>query len=534
MLATSLAANVLALSTSVFVIIVLNRYVAFGVDGTLMTIAVGTLIALGFEYLFRRVRFHLAGQVISRTVNDYATKAFSVVAFGREGDFSKVPPRTVRSVIRAGDDVHKFYTPHTLCAVLDIPFAVVFLLAIFFLDSTLSAIASGFIIAVTVFCYLLWWGSVAKKAELDRLSRRSSVMIEAALSAPETIRFFGYSIAIRDGWKQNVQALRKASTGVMDAGSRIQAVGRLAGGVLTVVVVSVGAQNVVYGDLSIGALIGINILAVRALGPIMQLGQLLHGHREARDKVRAVDTFSKLPTEVTSGVELNSYKGSVQLRDVGFRYADSTASVFEAVNLDISGGQVLVVTGPNGSGKTTLARLFTGALQPTSGSIIADGVNLAQIQLSWWRKSVMYLPQEPRFIDGSIRENFSYYKPEITDGDIRALLERVGLGHLVEQTSVGVDRQLHSAGANLSLGMRRRLALARALTHGGPLAVFDEPTEGMDSDGKKHVYSVLNELASGSTTIICCSHDVDIIRGAHHVVDLGSRPIPRIATVAAN
>jgi ATP-binding cassette subfamily C protein LapB len=418
--------------------------------------------------------------------------------------------------------------------VLDIPFAVVFLLAIFFLDSTLSAIASGFIIAVTVFCYLLWWGSVAKKAELDRLSRRSSVMIEAALSAPETIRFFGYSIAIRDGWKQNVQALRKASTGVMDAGSRIQAVGRLAGGVLTVVVVSVGAQNVVYGDLSIGALIGINILAVRALGPIMQLGQLLHGHREARDKVRAVDTFSKLPTEVTSGVELNSYKGSVQLRDVGFRYADSTASVFEAVNLDISGGQVLVVTGPNGSGKTTLARLFTGALQPTSGSIIADGVNLAQIQLSWWRKSVMYLPQEPRFIDGSIRENFSYYKPEITDGDIRALLEKVGLGHLVEQTSVGVDRQLHSAGANLSLGMRRRLALARALTHGGPLAVFDEPTEGMDSDGKKHVYSVLNELASGSTTIICCSHDVDIIRGAHHVVDLGSRPIPRIATVAAN
>jgi len=208
--------------------------------------------------------------------------------------------------------------------------------------------------------------------------------------------------------------------------------------------------------------------------------------------------------------------------------------LFEEVSVKFESDAHYGLIGANGSGKSTLARLFTGALQPTSGSIIADGVNLAQIQLSWWRKSVMYLPQEPRFIDGSIRDNFSYYKPEITDEEIRALLERVGLRYLVEQTSVGVDRKLHSAGANLSLGMRRRLALARALTYGGPLAVFDEPTEGMDSDGKKHVYGVLNELASGSTTIICCSHDADIIRGAHHMVDLGSRPFPRISTVADN
>jgi len=328
--------------------------------------------------------------------------------------------------------------------------------------------------------------------------------------------------------------LRTAATKVMDSGSRIQTLGRLAGGVLTVIIVSVGAQEVVYGDLSIGALIGVNILAVRALGPIMQVGQLLQGYKEARNKIRAVDTFSKLPSEAVSGVELTNYSGSLHIRDVGFRYVDSTASVFESVSLDLSGGQVLVVTGPNGSGKTTLARLFTGALEPTTGNIIVDGVNLAQIQLSWWRKKVIYLPQEPRFLDGSIRDNFSYYKPDISDGDIKSLLERVGLGHLVAQTSVGVDRKLHAAGSNLSLGMRRRLALARALTYGGPLAIFDEPTEGMDADGKKHVYNVLNKLASGNTTIICCSHDADIIRGAHHVIDLGTRPVPRISTVAKN
>tara|TARA_B100001123_G_scaffold363700_1_gene421595 strand:+ start:167 stop:1570 length:1404 start_codon:yes stop_codon:yes gene_type:complete len=467
-------------------------------------------------------------------VADYSTKAFTAVAFGREGEFESVPPRTVRDVIRASDDVHKFYTAPTLCSALDIPFAAVFLLAIFFLDPTLCAIATAFIIGVTVFCYFLWWGSITKKAELDRLNRRSSAMIESSLSAPETIRFFGYAVAIRDSWRQNAQALRTAATKVMDSGSRIQTLGRLAGGVLTVLIVSVGAQEVVYGDLSIGALIGVNILAVRALGPIMQVGQLLQGYKETRDKIRAVDTFSKLPSEAVSGVELTKYSGSLRIRDVGFRYADSAASVFESVNLDLSGGQVLVVTGPNGSGKTTLARLFTGALEPTTGNIIVDGVNLSQIQLSWWRKKVMYLPQEPRFLDGSIRDNFSYYKSDISDGDIKNLLERVGLGHLVAQTSVGVDRKLHAAGSNLSLGMRRRLALARALTYGGPLAIFDEPTEGMDADGKKHVYNVLNKLASGNTTIICCSHDADIIRGAHHVIDLGMRPVPRISTVAKN
>jgi ATP-binding cassette subfamily C protein LapB len=194
---------------------------------------------------------------------------------------------------------------------------------------------------------------------------------------------------------------------------------------------------------------------------------------------------------------------------------------------------VLVVTGANGSGKTTLARMLAGLLEPGRGSLLVDGIDLAQIAPAWWRQQLVYLPQEPRFMNATLRENLLAFNENLDAGSMHALLTRVGLDKYVDENQMGMDLMLVNGGTNLSLGIRRRLALARALSHNGKLVVLDEPTEGLDADGARHVYQVMNELASQGHTIIACSHDAQIIRGAHHLLDLNIKPVPRFSTAAA-
>ena len=194
-------------------------------------------------------------------------------------------------------------------------------------------------------------------------------------------------------------------------------------------------------------------------------------------------------------------------------------------------GSVLVVTGSNGSGKTTLARLLVGLIEPSRGQILVDGVDLAQVVPTWWRRQVAYLPQEPRFLNASLRDNILAFNPELDESGLNQLIDSAGLRPFVSQNLEGFDAMVANNGDNLSLGIRRRLALARALATDGPLAVFDEPTEGLDTEGCAHIYATMNQLAGRGRTIIAFSHDANIVKGTHRVLDLNAKPTPALSSL---
>ena len=223
---------------------------------------------------------------------------------------------------------------------------------------------------------------------------------------------------------------------------------------------------------------------------------------------------SKSPTEIQS-----EFGQVTALRDVSF---------------NVNHGETFVIMGLSGSGKSTLAKLLAGLLDPGQGQILASGIDLQQIAPDWWRKQIIYLPQEPYFINGSIKENFNAYNPDLTTGEIRKFLIEVGLEALADESPGGLNQSVGKGGFNFSLGVRRRLALARALSHDGPLAILDEPTEGIDATGTSYVYKIMNEMVRNGKTVIACSHDREIIRGAHLFLDLNERPQPTIKDIKKN
>jgi ATP-binding cassette subfamily C protein LapB len=192
---------------------------------------------------------------------------------------------------------------------------------------------------------------------------------------------------------------------------------------------------------------------------------------------------------------------------------------------------VLCIYGKNGAGKSTLAKIISGIIEPTNGYVSVDGINLQQLSPYWWWETIIYLPQEPQFLDGSIRDNFLAYKSDLNSSDIRKLLESVGLNNIFDKTVGGLDQLINGGGTHMALGVRRRLALARALAYDGPLVILDEPTEGIDSLSANDVYNIMTDLSHRGKTLIVCSRDREIMRGSHHFIDLDEKPKPIMKTV---
>jgi ATP-binding cassette subfamily C protein len=186
--------------------------------------------------------------------------------------------------------------------------------------------------------------------------------------------------------------------------------------------------------------------------------------------------------------------------------------------LAIPANKTTAITGASGSGKTTLLDLLSGLIAPDSGSIWIDGVALTQ--LTGWRKSIAYIPQETLIQDGSLRDNLLWGSAAPTDKEIELALERSALSGLVGKLARGLKTPIGERGVKLSGGEKQRLALARALLRKPQLLILDEATSALDGDKHRQVLNTIRSL-HGNMTILIVSHRhqelAGLIDGVVHV-----------------
>ncbi|NQV56907.1 MAG: ATP-binding cassette domain-containing protein [Rhodospirillales bacterium] len=525
----SLFINILALASPLFVMQVLNRYVSQGVDATLITLTGGVLIAIVLELVFRQARMHLAQVVSLNKDEEHAIGGYDTLVRSRLSALERVPPDTRREILNGQQAIEQAYNATNITVVLDVPFALLFVFVLYLMVPAVAGIVLSFIIVV-FFGGILGAASMnAKTTEVTNASSANSALLGTAIREAETVRAFNAGISLRGSWGGQITHLLWLRRQLALRQGLVQSLTQSSTALMSVAVIVVAGLMVVSGDMSVGAMVGVNLLSARALQPISRFSQLGSTFAKARQALNLINEFSKLPLEKERGSALSNYSGGIEFRDVSFNYHGSNNPLFEGVNIKLESGSVLVVTGSNGAGKTTMARLMVGLLEPTRGNILADGLDIQQAAAEWWRKQVIYLPQEPALIGGTIAENILINNPNAGGDRLNQIINIVGLRRFIDESEAGIETPVIDNGWRLSEGIRRRMALARALMTDGKIVVFDEPTESFDAEGIRVVHTVLSTLAKEGRSIIVMSHDPNIVQGKHIVLDLDSKPIPKVS-----
>lgn len=536
-LAASFLSNLMSLATSVYVILVLNRYVGYGFDGTLYTLTSGVLIAAALGFAFGEVRNRLAGVVSQGPDEELGERTLAALARTRLGDLNRLPAGRHQEMLGALQLVQGSFDATNVSAVLDAPFMIIFLLAIALIHPWLMVLTFLAVCLTGLFTL-----SGLRKGEADGLKFQQEHqahrnLLSSAVTGAETVRAFLGGEFLRRSWRKQVQTLSElrqiADKRRLKSRMRLESVTVL----LRVFIYAFGAMLAVAGDMSVGGLIGASILSSKVLQMSTSFLQAYQTTRRGEQALVRLDEFHSMPLEPLSGAALREYSGRLEFRDVGFAYSGSASPLFESLNFVLAPGSVLAVTGFNGAGKSTFCKVAAGLLDPGRGQVLADGVDLRQLAPDWWRRQVLYLPQEPTFLNTSIRENIILADPDPEGAACQERLSQAvraaALRRFLDTSRQGLDMPVVEGGKALPLGIRRRIALARALMNPGKLAVFDDPTEGLDSEGCLAVYAILNALAKAGLTIIVSTADANILKGAALVLDMNEKPTPAFGTAPA-
>ncbi len=536
-LAASFLYNLMSLASSIYVILVLNRYIGYGFDGTLYTLTLGVLIASGLGFAFGEVRNRLCGVVGQGPDEDLAERALAALARARLVDLNRLPVGRHQEMLGALQQVQGAFASTNIAAALDAPFTMLFLFAIALIHPWLMLITFLAVCFTGVFTL-----SGLRKGEADGLKFQQETqshrnLLSSAVSGAETVRAFLGGEFLRRTWRKQVDALNDLRELMekhrLKSRMRTESVTVL----LRVFIYAFGAMLAVSGDISVGGLIGASILSGKVLQMAASFFQAYLATRRGEQALVRLGEFHALPLEPLSGAALREYSGRLEFRDVGFAYSGTTSPLFESLSFVLAPGAVMCVTGFNGAGKSTFCKVAAGLLEPGRGQVLADGVELRQLAPDWWRRQVLYLPQEPTFLNTTIRENITLADPAPESAASQERLNQVvraaALRRFLDTSRQGLDMPVTEGGKALPLGIRRRIALARALMNPGRLVVFDDPTEGLDSEGCQAVYGILNALAKAGHTIIVATADLSILKGAALVLDMNVKPTPAFGPALA-
>ncbi len=230
-----------------------------------------------------------------------------------------------------------------------------------------------------------------------------------------------------------------------------------------------------------------------------------------------------------SSPALPRHAGSIQFEHVGYAYENAEVPALEDVSFSIAFGERVAVVGPNGSGKTTLLGLLPRLLVPSSGRILVDGIDLAQVRLSSIRQQIGVVTQESFIMNGTIRQNISFGIEDVDESSIREAARIAHATDFIEALPDGWDTVVAEAGASLSGGQRQRLSIARALVRDPSILILDEATSQVDSESEVAIRDALHDAGVDRTMLIIAHRmasvvhaDRIIVLDAGRVVDIGS------------
>jgi ATP-binding cassette subfamily C exporter for protease/lipase len=399
-----------------------------------------------------------------------------------------------------------------LMALIDLPFALLTLLLIFWINTTLGwfAVFGALILGIIATVNQLRVQPPLVKANLHASAAQSYA--NGVIRNAQVIESMGMLSRIQEKWMKkqhaflHMQALASDRAGLNSSISKFTQI--LQGSLL----LGLGCWLTLKGELSMGGsmMIIASILGGRVLAPLLVIVMHWRVVMGAQDAIKRLDNFLKAFPETKQSMPLPPPIGLLSVEGLVASPPNSQHAILKGITFTLAAGQSLGIVGPSASGKSTLARLITGIWPALNGSVRLDGVDIFAWDKNELGPFVGYLPQNVELFDGTLAENIARFG-DVDMVKVADAAKIVGLDNFALGLKDGYESQLGDEGAFLSGGQRQRVALARAIYGMPKFIVLDEPNSSLDEEGDTALLRTLQYIKSKGSTLIIITHRVQVM-----------------------
>jgi PrtD family type I secretion system ABC transporter len=408
--------------------------------------------------------------------------------------------------VRDLDQIRTFLTGPGPTAIVDLPWAPIFLAICFLIHPWLGLVALGGAFVLFVLTILTERSSRKPvRAMAERAGARSAA-VELTRRSSETVVAMGMANALAKRWQQLNDHYQTASTRASDVAGSFGSASRVLRMLLQSAMLGIGAYLVIRQELSGGAMIAAAIMMGRALAPIeiaIANWRSLTGAQQSLQRLSR--TLRQLPV-LRARTDLPKPVDRLDVEQLSVVAPGANASIISDVQFGLVAGEALAIVGPSAVGKTSLVRTLIGIWAPARGKIRLDGAALEQWDADALGRHVGYVAQNVEFFDGTIAENIARMSLSPDADAVLAAGRAAGAHDMILRLPGGYDCPIGDAATVLSAGQRQRIALARAL-YGDPfLVVLDEPNANLDGEGEIALQKALAQIKARGAIVVIISH----------------------------
>lgn len=503
----SFVASIITIATSMYSLQVFDRVLSSSSVNTLVALTVITLallVVLGFLHVVRT--FLLID--VSNYLNSKLSDKLLDISISKSAVYNNLQITQNLSDLNV---IKGFLTGAGINSLFDAPWAILYIIAIYFIHPLLCIIVIISAICLLVLAYynekvlkpLLNEANelnVKNTRDLELMNRNAEVIEAMGMKNNIILNYNELSIKIQD-----LQYKASRKSGII---SNITKTFRM---FVYIFSTAVAAYLVINNKMSPGGMVAVSILSGKALAPFdaaMEIWKSVINTRKSYDRLNKNIQSDNIRHD---SMKLDRPEGHLELERISFVSPITKKTIIKGINIKVNAGEIVGVLGPSGAGKTVLAKLIAGIWQPTTGVVRLDGANI----YTWNREDVGnhvgYLPQDIELFNGSVKDNISRMDKKADSNLVIEASENAFIHDMVLRLPRGYETDIGISGTQLSAGQRQRIALARAFYGNPRVIVLDEPNSNLDQEGDVALSKAILKAKEKQTTVIVISHRQSIL-----------------------
>jgi len=479
----SIVVNLLAIASPLFVMNVYDRVVPNNALDTLWILAVGVMIAFGFDFLLKNLRGYFV-DVAGKNADVLIASKLMQQVMGIQLEHKPDSTGSMANNLREFESLRDFFSSTTLLSIVDMPFLAIFILIIYFIGGPLCIIPMVAIPIVLIVGILMQYPFQRFIEDGYKEATQKNALLVEIINGLETVKSSLAEGPMQRRWEKVVGMSALSSSRSKGLANFSITFAQFAAQLVSVGIIIFGVYRIAEGEMTMGGLIASNILVGRAMAPLGAVAAVLTRLQQSRMALKSLDLLMQIPNERPEDkayVRHEKLESTIAFTEVTFQYPNAETLALNNVSLAIGPGEKVGVIGRVGSGKSTIGRLCHGLYHPQQGAVKVGGIDIRQLDVADLRRKIGYVSQDNYLFYGTVKDNIALGFPHADDEAILDAAVAAGVMDFLRLHPAGFGLQVGERGMNLSGGQRQGVTIARALLQDPDILILDEPTSSMDN-----------------------------------------------------